>query len=290
MNKKISSFLLILFFFPLVANCASMLDAVEANNLAKVQGLTDKGEDLNKTSECTAPLVLAAEKGHKEMVQLLLSKGADPNIRLPECKGRHKLLGAFRKSGHTALYWASNSEITRILLEKGADPNLSGTKEFMSGDVDLDLPLEKALIRKDYEMTALLLSHGANPNIYRLLDGKNQLLWIISVIEKKDPALAGKFNQLFVKYKAHDLDISENSLRKTDAKIMKSYKNNRTGDITVMDDEIASKLYNTPGKLSPITFDIKQNKYFHDFEFSWVENGQNLYEWYILRRLSKKMK
>jgi hypothetical protein len=57
-----------------------MLDAVEQNNIPKTQKLISNGEDINMISECTSPLVLATEKGHIDMVQILLNKGADPNI------------------------------------------------------------------------------------------------------------------------------------------------------------------------------------------------------------------
>jgi ankyrin repeat protein len=70
--------------------------------------LIRNGAEVNAWDKrgCT-PLMLAAEKGRTETVEMLLSKGADVNAK--------------DKHGNTALWWARNSaEIQEILKRYGA--------------------------------------------------------------------------------------------------------------------------------------------------------------------------
>jgi len=54
----------------------------------------------------------AAERGHLDVVKLLLEHGADPNVQDDE--GETPL--------HHAAAWRDNVDIVRLLLEHGADP------------------------------------------------------------------------------------------------------------------------------------------------------------------------
>ncbi|XP_069102299.1 uncharacterized protein [Argopecten irradians] len=103
----------------------------------------------------------AALNGHREIVELLLSHGADPNSALASAaRGGHidivqMLLshGADPKKDD-ALYKAAfygHREIVELLLSHGADPN--------SGDA-----LYEAALNGHREIVELLLSHGADPN------------------------------------------------------------------------------------------------------------------------------
>ncbi|TRY75285.1 hypothetical protein TCAL_00689 [Tigriopus californicus] len=76
--------------------------------------LLDHGADPNiKAHDKIDPLLAAIEKGHKEIVQLLLQRGA--NIH-SQAKGTNGLLLS-REKGHT--------EIEAILLEAGAKEKLA---------------------------------------------------------------------------------------------------------------------------------------------------------------------
>jgi len=92
-----------------------------------------------------SPLRNAAANGHLEIVKLLLSRGADPNLREEGIAPR----------GH-ALYSAVASrhfEIARLLLEHGAFPN---PEVESSADA-----LSRAISNADQPMIDLLCSHGA---------------------------------------------------------------------------------------------------------------------------------
>ena len=63
-------------------------------------------------------LIKQAEKGNKEVVEMLLKAGADPNIQDTD--------DTDDTDGNTALIWASyngHKEIVEILIKSGADPN-----------------------------------------------------------------------------------------------------------------------------------------------------------------------
>ncbi len=117
-------------------------------------------------SESATPLHLAAaieEGGHVKM-RNLLAEGMDVNAC--DCNGRTAL--------HIVLSTGKGSTIvkSRLLLEYGADPN--------DQDDEGITPLS-ALIQRHNELEfetllALLLRHGANPNIHRLDPEHNTLL------------------------------------------------------------------------------------------------------------------
>ena len=127
--------------------------ACRVGDLERVRELLDLDPSLaNRVSEYVtyylgsgAPLRNAAANGHREIVELLLSRGADPN--LPE--------EGIAPRGH-ALYSAvanRHFEIARILLEHGAFPN---PEVESSADA-----LSRAIANSDQPMIDLLCSYGA---------------------------------------------------------------------------------------------------------------------------------
>ena len=92
------------------------------------------------------PLCVAAMKGHKEMVQLLLERGAEINVQ-----GDH---------GLTPLYLASqnnHSDIVKMLLDGGAKPNMSLE--------DGETPIHTAALKGHKVVVQLLLDRGAELNV-----------------------------------------------------------------------------------------------------------------------------
>lgn len=116
-------------------------------------------------------LMGAALGGYKEIVELLLKAGADPNVvdasRMNDCE--LSIVDKIFKNGDTALMWATtgrnrinnagNTEIVELLLNAKADPNIQD----LSGNTALILAAKYGKT----ETVELLLNNGANPNIKR---------------------------------------------------------------------------------------------------------------------------
>lgn len=150
-----------------------------ANNLplklASILGFTDivsklLDYDVNPNVEDTdiidtkflnhTALMLAAEKGHADTVQVLLAKGADPNIR--------------HDDGYTALTLAScnnapHIDVINVLLEHGADPDVLPTDQYSSA-------LFCATRSGNEDLVKTLLDKQADPNIQGLYD-RTPLMW-----------------------------------------------------------------------------------------------------------------
>lgn len=137
--------------------------AAEKGHLKIVKLLVDQyGANVNfqipVNSSCChgwTALMIAAAEGHREVVQYLLSKGANPNLR-----NRH---------GRTALMFPVNYRflaIAKLLIDKGADPN--AVDEQGRGMVIV-------ATEKNYpDVLKLLLAAGARPDV-KTSDGKNAL-------------------------------------------------------------------------------------------------------------------
>ena len=117
-----------------------------------VQLLLDKGADPNRADRVSGvtPLNEASDNGHKDVIQLLLDRGGDPN----RADG----------IGWTPLYRATkngHNDVVQLLLDRGTDPNMVNN----NGETPLflaSIPLSGSKGRKD--VVQLLLDRGADPN------------------------------------------------------------------------------------------------------------------------------
>ncbi|MHC4464267.1 MAG: ankyrin repeat domain-containing protein [Planctomycetota bacterium] len=148
--------------------------AARAGNVAEVETLISRGVDVNanvefdsrvvqrifgakesldialeqKLTDATTPLHLAAEKGHKDVVELLVAKGAD--------------IGAKDTDGDTPLHSAAGADhrdVAELLIANGADLNVKNN--------DGRTPLDVALSQRHNDIAKLLVEAGADiPTIH----------------------------------------------------------------------------------------------------------------------------
>ncbi|CAK9115057.1 unnamed protein product [Durusdinium trenchii] len=132
---------------PEKANWQALHLACENNQVIEVTSLLQKPQNPNGTGADIdrPPMFLAAERGHLEVVRLLLEAGAD--------------LNAATQCGHTVLMFAAQNghpDVVRVLLEAGADPK-AATQDWATA-------LMFAAQNGHPDVVRLLLEAGADPN------------------------------------------------------------------------------------------------------------------------------
>ena len=126
------------------AHAQSLRQAVVAGDLTEVQRLLEAGSNANP-DDLGAALYFAAQRGHVEIVGVLIENGAE--------------LNSVTKFG-TPLQIAARGNHVRIvemLLENGAKPDLGGGEKMNS-------PLHDAAARGAVDAVRLLLERGADVN------------------------------------------------------------------------------------------------------------------------------
>ena len=120
---------------------------IDAGNCEEIKRLLRSGAtvDARRYGDYWTPLMRAAHKGHKEIVELLIANSADVN--------------AHSNNKFTALIFASETgrtEIAGMLLAAGADPDKETSQGWTA--------LKKAAHKGHTEAVALLLDGGADVN------------------------------------------------------------------------------------------------------------------------------
>jgi len=119
------------------------------NDVAAMKRMLDAG--LNPNAHDSAgytPLIAASRAGNAEMIRLLTSRGADPNLRDTAVNSWTPLLHAIHKSQPAAI---------AALLDAGANPNAT--------DNGGTTPLMMASGYGYTNIVKLLLTHSANPRL-----------------------------------------------------------------------------------------------------------------------------
>lgn len=271
-----------LFLLWALVSCSSLPYTIEDRKFDKAKQMIEEGADVNQTSDCFHALTIAAMEGDEGLVKLLLDKGAKVDNRSKECDYTDRI-GPFRMKfrwgARTALDRVANAKIAKLLLAKGANPNIAGYREYTFGP-DYDTALWNAVRNADFELVKVLVEAGANPNVYNK-SGKNSI-WEMAEARKSQgkPEFLSYLQSKGMK----KLEITEAKAKTTNGKILTKYKHIATGAITEMPADIAKGVYENPKNYSALTINAADGAYYHYAEFVWAETGQNLYEWYLLRR------
>ncbi|KAJ9498592.1 hypothetical protein H2202_005778 [Exophiala xenobiotica] len=129
----------------------ALTHAVEGGSLEIVRMLLDAGTDVNEKSS-SRPLKAAAERGRRDLVDLLLQNGADPSDAL------------------TSAVRGGRLEIAQMLLDAGADVN-----ENSSRPLQLAIDRGRRDLLSNVDIFRLLVELGADPALRRPEDAVSML-------------------------------------------------------------------------------------------------------------------
>ncbi len=263
------------------SNCSTFLvDLIEDGASDKAAQLLDKGANPNELGACDIPLYIAAKKGDKTILELLLKKGADVKLRSKECAYRD-MFGRYKAGNRSALDSSKSVDEAKILLDAGADPRWGGFEE-RGGSVANWTPLYIAILAEKYDLAKLLVEKGARVNQYSDSDGSNIFLRLLN--SKRDPKAQSL--RYFIQGKgAKELSLAQAAKTNAGTQSLTTYKHIPTGNITTMSGEIISLLQRSPEHVLPLTLSATDERYYHYSEFEWIETKQNLHEWLILQKV-----
>ncbi|HKZ78077.1 MAG TPA: ankyrin repeat domain-containing protein [Pyrinomonadaceae bacterium] len=151
---------------------AEFFEAIKKGDAQRVVLLINQKPELLtvNTKNGTTAVLFAVFTNHKDIAELLLARGIQPNIFEAAATGRTDLVRelltqdpqsakASSADGWTALHlnWG-NPRIAELLLKSGADIEAVSKNRFMA------TPLQSAVAAKWSEVARFLISHGANVN------------------------------------------------------------------------------------------------------------------------------
>ena len=123
--------------------------ACREGNLQQAKDCVERGCVVNGVfDEICSYLAISVYEGHKDVVQYLLEKGADPS----------------RDNAPLEAAYTGNAEILQVLLNNGCDPNVvarTGT-----GETPLHVAACRGHRKSTTDCVRQLLSAGANPNVH----------------------------------------------------------------------------------------------------------------------------
>ena len=129
----------------------SIHDAAKSGDIEAVKQYLANGTAVNEGIDGFTPLAFAVDKGHKEIAEILISKGEDVNAKLSNDEGIVSCTPLFfaARSGHT--------EVAELLIANGADVNAK--------DENVLTPLDYATLEKQSETANFLRKHGGKRGV-----------------------------------------------------------------------------------------------------------------------------
>jgi len=135
-------------FVPPRATIDDLLEAVDADDMSRIQNLLNEGLDVNGMNEQGwSALMIAASKGRMDILRLLIENGAALDLK------NHQ-------GGQTALIFAAHwghVEVVRYLIAKGANLNMQMDDGWTA--------LIDSISRGNLEVAKILIDSGANINV-----------------------------------------------------------------------------------------------------------------------------
>jgi ankyrin repeat protein len=155
---------------PVTTAGKQFFDVIKKGDKAEVQKFLKQEPSLAKTSDekNRTAILFAVYAGHKDIAEMLIASGVEPNIFEAAATGRvarvkellkqnPELVHAFSPDGWTALHLNfGNLEIAKLLLDSGADINAVSKNKLTA------TPLQGSVVMKNLELAKLLLDRGAN--------------------------------------------------------------------------------------------------------------------------------
>ncbi len=147
----------------------ALMAAARTGEAETIRLLLQAGADPNakESSQGETGLMWAAAENHPEAIRLLIAGGADPNLHARELNLAPMdwmqvgmVSTVLPHGGFTALMYAARQDArdaARALAENHADLDAQ--------DADGTTALEFAIINQHYDLAAVLLQEGANPNV-----------------------------------------------------------------------------------------------------------------------------
>lgn len=137
----------------------SLVLAAKTNNMALTKELLNKNNLNSRDGAGNTILMIAAEKGYKELVEYLISKGSD--------------IDAMNSVGQTALcnsVFFGKNPIAKFLIDEHADINKTDTRFRLP-------PLVAAVRSNNLEMGGVLLARGADVNKTDGINNFSPIMW-----------------------------------------------------------------------------------------------------------------
>jgi ankyrin repeat protein len=159
--------IIILFFFSVILLGNDLHDAIQKGDVAKVKTLISNNKELihMNSEKGQTPLHLAVQKGNKEIVDFLISQGADINAR--DGEGNTPLISAIS---------LKKTDIAKFLLSKGADVRIKNAHN--------ELPVILALMHGLDELVEPILDNGQDVNEY--FEGNMSILLMATLAGSKE--------------------------------------------------------------------------------------------------------